>query len=142
MNEQRRQILQLLAEGRITADEAESLIDALEREQPKAPPGAAPRSKSRPKYLRVVVNSLDEFDDGPSRINVRVPLQLLRAGVRLTTLIPPQALTKVNAELDRVGVPVDLKELKPQHIEDLIDQLGDIDVDIDDPSATVRVYCE
>jgi polyhydroxyalkanoate synthesis regulator phasin len=36
MNEQRRQILQMLAEGKITADEAERLIDALEREQPDA----------------------------------------------------------------------------------------------------------
>ena len=43
MNEQRRQVLQMLAEGKITADEAERLIDALQREQPESPTGAAPR---------------------------------------------------------------------------------------------------
>jgi hypothetical protein len=38
MNEQRRQILEMLAEGKITADEAERLIDAVGREQPEPPP--------------------------------------------------------------------------------------------------------
>jgi SHOCT-like domain len=143
MNEQRRQILQMLAEGKITADEAERLIDALEREQPESPPGAAPRPKPRPKYLRVVVNSEDDSGgDGPSRVNVRVPLQLLRAGVRLTSLIPPQALTQVNAELHKSGVPIDLTQLKPQHIEELIEQLDELTVDIDGPDGEVRVFCE
>jgi SHOCT-like protein len=143
MNEQRRQILQMLAEGKITADEAERLIDALEREEPESPPGAAPRPKPRPKYLRVVVSSADNFGgDGPGRVNVRVPLRLLRAGVRLTSLIPPQALTQVNAELSKSGVPIDLTQLKPQHIEELIEQLDDVTVDVDQPDAKVQVFCE
>ncbi|MFC4560928.1 hypothetical protein ACFO4E_03540 [Nocardiopsis mangrovi] len=142
MNEQRRQILEMLAEGKVTADEAERLIDALERQRPESPPGAAPLPKARPKYLRVVVFSADPGGDGPSRINVRIPLQLLRAGVRLTSLVPPQALTKVNAELDRSGIPIDLTELKPQHIEDLVEQLDDLTVDVDDPDSQVRVFCE
>jgi hypothetical protein len=143
MNEQRRQVLEMLAEGKITADEAERLIDALEREQPESPPGAAPRPKPRPKYLRVVVNSEDDSGgDGPSRVNVRVPLQLLRAGVRLTSLIPPQALTRVNAELNKSGVPIDLTQLKPQHIEELIEHLDDLTVDVDQPDAKVQVFCE
>jgi hypothetical protein len=143
MNEQRRQILQMLAEGKITADEAERLIDALEREQPESPPGATSRPKPRPKYLRVVVSSADNFGgDGPGRVNVRVPLQLLRAGVRLTSLIPPQALTQVNAELSKSGVPIDLTQLKPQHIEELIEQLDDVTVDVDQPDAKVQVFCE
>jgi SHOCT-like domain len=143
MNEQRRQILQMLAEGKITADEAERLIDALEPKQPESPPGAAARSKPRPKYLRVVVNSEDDSDgDGPSRVNIRVPLQLLRAGVRLTSLIPPQALTQVNEQLNKAGVPIDLTQLKPQHIEELIEQLDELTVDVEDTDSKVQVFCE
>ncbi|MGI8329777.1 SHOCT-like domain-containing protein [Actinomadura scrupuli] len=143
MNEQRRQILDMLAEGKITADEAERLIDALERERPESPPGAASRPRPRPKYLRVVVSWTDvSGGDGPGRVNIRVPLQLLRAGVRLTSLVPPQALTKINAELASSGVPIDLTELKPQHIEELIEQLDEVDIDVDDPGAKVRVFCE
>src|ERR1700753_2196031 len=84
MDEQSRQVLQLLAEGKVTAEEAERLINALERVQPDSPAGGASRPKSRPKYLRVLVNADgDGDDDGPSRVNIRVPFQLLRGGVRL-----------------------------------------------------------
>jgi hypothetical protein len=141
MNEERRQILQMLAEGKITADEAERLIDALEREQHESPPGAAGRPKARPKYLRVLVEDNSD-EDAPSRVNIRVPLQLLRAGVRLTSLIPPQALVQVNEQLARSGVPIDLTQLKPQQLEELIDHLHDLTVDVDDPSAKVQVFCE
>ncbi|MET9595022.1 hypothetical protein ABZY45_29455 [Streptomyces sp. NPDC006516] len=143
MNEQRRQVLQMLSEGKITADEAERLMDALERDRPEPPPAAAPGPTSRPKYLRVVVDAADDAGgDGASRVNIRVPMQLLRAGVRLTSLLPPQALTKVNAELKRSGVPVDLAELRPQHLEDLIEHLDDIVVDVDDADAKVQIFCE
>ena len=139
MNEQRRQILEMLAEGKITADEAERLIDAL---QPEPLPTAVTGSKSSPRYLRVVVHAEEAGTDGPSRINVRVPLQLLRAGVRLTSLIPPQALVKVNSELDKAGVPIDLTQLKPQQLEELIDQLDEVSIDLDDPGSKVQVFCE
>ncbi|MDT0616055.1 SHOCT-like domain-containing protein [Streptomyces lancefieldiae] len=143
MEEQRQQILQLLAEGKITAAEAEALIDALEPEQSETSPRTGPAPKSRFKYLRVVVNSAEKAeDDGPTRVNVRIPLQLLRAGVRLSTLIPPQALAPVSAALSRSGVPIDLSELNPQHIEDLVEQLAEVTIDIDDPDTQVQVFCE
>ena len=91
----------------------------------------------------MVVSSEDNFGgDGPGRVNVRVPLQLLRAGVRLASLIPPQALTQVNAELNKSGVPIDLTQLKPQHLEELIEHLDDVTVDVDQPDAKVQVFCE
>ena len=142
MNEQRRQILEMLAEGRITADEAERLIDALTRERSQPPSAATAGPKSRPKYLRVVLNSDEGGGDNPTRINVRVPLQLLRAGVRLTTLIPPQVLVKVNGQLEKSGVPIDLTQLRPQQLEELLDHLDDLTVDLDDPGAKMRVFCE
>ncbi|HEU5025623.1 MAG TPA: hypothetical protein VFV01_11950 [Spirillospora sp.] len=143
MNEQRRQILEMLADGRITADEAERLIDALERARPGSAPAAGAAANPRPKYLRVLVSWADDSGgDGPGRVNVRIPLQLLRAGVRVASLIPPPALARINAELDRSGVPIDLAELRPQHIEELIEHLDDLTVDVDDPDTTVRVFCE
>lgn len=144
MNEQRRQILQMLAEGKISAEEAEALIDALEPEQPETPPGAVSGPKPRPKYLRVVMNSAEAAagGDGPFRMNIRIPLQLLRAGVRLASLVPPQALTKANEELSKSGVPIDLTELKPQHLEDLVEQLDEVTVDVDDPDMKLQVFCE
>jgi hypothetical protein len=99
------------------------------------------RSKSRPKYLRVIVIDNSTCED-PSRVNIRVPLQLLRAGVRLASLIPPQALTKLNEKLSESAVPIDLTELKPQQFTELIDQLEDLTLDVEEPDSKVQVFCE
>src|ERR1700742_2142523 len=100
MDEQGRQILAMLAEGKINANEAERLINALERHQAELAPVAGSRPKSRPRHLRVLAGSpAAASGDGPSRTNIRAPLQLLRAGVRLTSLVPPQAVTRINTEL-------------------------------------------
>ena len=144
MNDDRRAILQMLAEGKINADEAERLLSALDRSDP-APlrPVATAGSNGAPKYLRVSVDTDEPGDDGgPTKVNIRVPMALLRAGVRLTSLIPPQARDQVNAELAKHGVPFDIATLKPENLEDLIDQLSDLTVDVDQEKTKVRIFCE
>jgi len=142
VNEQRKEILQMLAEGKVSAEEAEQLIAALDRSQP-GPAGADTRPKTKPKYLRVVVESDDNFGgDGPGRVNIRVPLQLLRAGVRLATLIPPKALSAADDELRKSGIPFDLSQLKPEQLEELIEHLDEVTVEVDQPAVKVRVFCE
>lgn len=148
MNENRRQILEMLATGKITADEAERLIAALD----DAPPNgngtgqdAAPRRKL--KYLRVLVEAGEDMTGlkGPTTVNVRVPMQLLRAGVRLASLIPAQAHDQLDEALSRHGVPLTLSQIKPENLEELIDHLEDLTVDVDgkDGNTTkVRVFCE
>jgi hypothetical protein len=140
MNEQRKDILDMLAEGKVTADEAEQLIAAVERDQQPAASSLDTRPKGKAKYLRVVVDAVENGE--PSRVNVRVPLQLLRAGVRLAALIPVQALDRANAELNKSGVPFDLTQLKPEQLEDLVEHLDEMTVEVDAPDAKVRVFCE
>lgn len=137
MNDQRREILQMLAEGKISADDADRLIAALSR-VPAAP--ETPASPARRSYLRVLIDA--EEAGTPSRINIRVPLKLLRAGVRLAALIPPQALAKANEKLMVSGVPFDLTQLKPDQLEALVEHLDEVSVDIDSPDAKVRIFCE
>jgi hypothetical protein len=143
VNEQRRQVLEMLASGRVTADEAERLIAALDRGQPTSTATAADQPKPKAKYLRVIVESSDHFGgEGPGKVNIRVPMQLLRAGVRLASLIPPQALEHANEALRKQGVPFDLTQLRPQHIEELVDQLDDLTVHVEQPDVRVQVFAE
>ncbi|MCE7002373.1 hypothetical protein LWC34_05935 [Kibdelosporangium philippinense] len=135
---ERKDVLELLAEGKITADEAERLIGALERVQPAVVPDVRPKGKA--KYLRLVVDTQDAGER--TKVNIRVPLQLLRAGVKLAALIPPVAVDKVNAELTKAGVPFDLGQLKPEQLEELVDHLDDLTLDVDQPDTTVRIFCE
>lgn len=148
MSEHRRQILQMLAEGKISADEAERLISAVE--QPSAAPsseGSMAAGKPRPKYLRVLVDSEDDGGhEGPTKVNVRVPMQLLRAGVRLAGLIPAPALSRANSAMQEQGIPIDLSQIKPENLEELVEHLNDLTVDVDQKDANtkvkVRVFCE
>jgi len=140
MNEQRKDILDMLTEGKVTAEEAEQLIAALEQDQPPAASSLDTRPKGKVKYLRVVVDAAE--NEEPTRVNVRVPLQLLRAGVRLAALLPAPALERVNAELDKSGVPIDLTQLKPEQLEELVEHLDEMTVEVDSPDAKVRVFCE
>ncbi|MDP3855391.1 hypothetical protein [Phenylobacterium sp.] len=141
MSEDRRSILQMLSEGKITADEAERLMAALDRApRPAAGPEAGPRPRVV-KYLRVVVDT-DEPGDGPTKVNIRVPMNLLRAGVRLSSIIPPIAREKVNEAMARNGVPFDLNQLKPENLEELVEQLDELTVDVDQDRTKVRIFCE
>lgn len=142
MNDDRRQILDMLSQGKITTDEAERLLSALDR--PAATAAPAPftgANRAPPKYLRVAVDT-DEEGDGPTKVNIRVPMQLLRAGVRLSSLIPPAARDEVNAEMKKHGVPFDLSQLKPENLEELVEQLAELTVDVDQEKTKVRIFCE
>jgi hypothetical protein len=141
MNEDRKRVLAMLADGKITADEAERLLDAMGQPASSQLSGApATGSNSAPKYFRVEVNANEP--GGPAKVNVRIPMQLLRAGVRLSALIPPRARDEVNAAMAREGIPFDINQLKPENLDDLIEHLGDFNVDVDSGDAKVRVYCE
>lgn len=155
MNENRRQILEMLAAGKITADEAERLLAALEPASSVMPGygGAGSNgtkgapSAARAKYLRVLVEADESMtgNKGLTTVNVRVPMQLLRAGVRLASLIPQQAHDQLDEALNRHGVPLTLSQIKPENLEELIDHLEDLTVDVDgkDGNQTkVRVFCE
>ena len=142
MSESRRQVLEMLAAGRITAEEAERLIAALERYTPAAPE-TVPAVKR--KYLRVMVDS-DEPGQGPVRVNTRVPMQLLRAGVKLANLIPPQARAQVDRALHEQGIPFDMSGINANNLEEIINQLEELTVDVDvdehNQKVKVKVFCE
>lgn len=69
-------------------------------------------------------------------------MQLLRAGVRLAGLIPIQAREHVNEALREQGIPFDLSQIKPENLEELVNELTDLTVDVDDEKTKVRVFCE
>ena len=144
MDQDRRTILQMLADGKITPDEAERLIAAMERggAEPQPALGPAPARKPPARYLRVVVDTNEPDDDGPTKVNIKVPMQLLRAGVRLSSVIPAQARDKVNAAMAEHGVAIDLNQLKPENLEALVEQLDDLTVDVDQERTKVRIFCE
>src|ERR1035438_1639759 len=51
-----------------------------------------------------------------------VPMQLLRAGVKLASLLPAQALRSANHAMQQQGIPIDLTQIKPENEEGRVEE--------------------
>ncbi|TVR54869.1 MAG: hypothetical protein EA425_01225 [Puniceicoccaceae bacterium] len=155
MSEESRRILNLLAEGKLSVDEAERLLAAVAGVSGGTARGGGSRSagagaaveepvmvvkKAPPRFLRVQVRSSGDQD----HVNIRVPLNLLRAGMKLTALLPEEAREKVQAAMKEKGVPfdLDLNKMNPEAIEEVIEALCDFTVEVGDKEDQVRIFCE
>lgn len=143
MSDDRKQILDMLASGRITADEAERLIAALER-KPSAEAAPA-RTSGALKYLRVLIErEPDRTGDEQAKVNIRVPLQLLRAGVKLKSLLPEDARDQMNEAMRDKGMGFDVNQIKPENLDAMLASLNDLSIDVGkkDRKAKIRIFCE
>ena len=158
MSQETKKVLEMLASGQITTDDAEKLLEKLGtgssapvaaaseeaagpegKAAPQRPWGArtpardeAPAVGQKLRFLRVVVDSPDR-----DQVNVRVPLSFLRAGMKLLGVIPPQ----VSEKLAQKGI--DLSALRDLKGGELVDELKDLHVDVDGKDGEkVRVFCE
>lgn len=145
MNDERTRILAMLEAGKITAQEAERLLDALQtppdpepNEARGASPDAAPTGpRKNPKFMYVkVVSAVGD------NVDVKVPLSLARAGLKLTSLIPPLAMAEIDKHMGEQGVNIDFTNLKADDIEELIEGLTEMEVNVDSKNGdNVRVFC-
>ena len=148
MSEERRQILNMLAEGKISADEAERLLDAVgekksSSEPPKSETGAEAccetGSSKGPKCLRVTVKGKKGKGDN---VNIRVPLQLFRAGVKLGSIMPFDVSEKVNARLKDKGIDINVKDIDGDKLDKIFEALQTVSIDIDEDDESVKIFCE
>jgi Mrp family chromosome partitioning ATPase len=142
MSEERRKILNMVAEGKITVAEAEELLAAIgqKAEEPKKEEQRA-ADKPKPKYLRVVVAS-GKGGDAADCVNMRIPLQLARAGVKLAAIMPEEARQKVNQAFKDKGMNIDLDDLQSGKLDEILTSLGDCCIDVDGGGEKVRIFCE
>lgn len=139
MNDNSRRVLEMLSEGKVSVDEAERLLSLVD-EDPKGTAMTQHTGQARQgaaRHLRVTVDS-----DGGERVDLRVPLALIKAGVKLHTLLPEEAAKGIRKAMKKKGVDIDHLNLRSDGLEQLIDALSEIEVDVQDEDNRVRVYCE
>jgi len=139
MSEDRKRILKMVADGKISTAEAEELLDAMAKGSSNAEThfvsGAGFAKSKVPRYLYVRVT-------GPDTVDVRIPLGLVRAGMRLASLIPKPALDHINSAMKQKGMSFDLSSIKPAEIEELLKHLGEMEISVKAHDGhDVRVYC-
>jgi hypothetical protein len=137
VSEESKRVLDLLAQGKISVEEADRLLERLaggpRPAAPRVPPAAErPAPGGAPKFLRVVVNSVD----GDS-VNVRVPLALVRTGIKLGAMLPQHARERLHEK------GIDLSQLTGMESEEMVEALRELTVDVDSAQGdVVRVFCE
>jgi hypothetical protein len=141
MNTNQRKILEMLAEKKISVNEAERLMSLV---QPESGISGGATNRKTPKYLRVVIQPVgDNLDPSEcENVNIRVPMALLRAGIKLAAIIPPSAYNDVDSALKSKGIQIDLRDIKPEHVEELITALSELEVNIEDAKNRVQIYAE
>jgi hypothetical protein len=142
MSDNQKRILDLLAEKKISVDEAQRLLSLTEPEEDTGTgsPAQSAGAGGKARYFRVLVQP--EEGSGKDSVNVRIPMALIHAGIKLTSLIPPQASDEINEALREKGVNFDVRNLKPEDFEELVAALTDLEVDIKGGREKVHVYVE
>jgi hypothetical protein len=102
-------------------------------------PGQAEKPPAR--YLRIAVQK-GANECGPGKqVNIRVPISLVKGGMRLGAMIPGYG-DAINEQLRRHGVGLDLSKLSPENLEAALKDMGELAVDVDQGKAQVRITCE
>ncbi len=143
MSDNKKRILEMLAAGKISVDETGRLLSALGEESSLATEVNHKVPGRKIRYLRVVVDHLIDSERGtPEKVNIRVPVALIRAGMKFSSLIPEEASAQVDKALSEKGIKVNLKNFKEEDLEELLAALSDLEVDIDDGKGKVRISAE
>ena len=99
--EERMKILKMIQEGKISAEDAIQLLEALESAvsrpapsgqvpalpYPALPAGPAALGARSPRWFRVLVT---DVKTGKTRVNVRLPVSMVSAGIKLGARFAPQ----------------------------------------------------
>ncbi len=131
MSAETKKILEMLAEGKISAEDAEKLLDKLNASsgdataKEKAPDtGGAPK---QPRVMRIVVDR-----PGHEQVNIRMPMAFTRTGSRLMAVLP----LGVTEKLADLGIDV-------ATLGAMTGSMEDMRIDVDKGNGKrVQIFCE
>ncbi len=115
MREEELKILRMLEEGKITAEQAEKLLEALKKSDEEQT--IKPR---RARWLRIRI-----YEGGKEKptVNVNLPLALVKGltkmGVKFMNIMPE----RVRERMEEQGVDFDFNSITPEQIDELMNSL-------------------
>jgi len=134
MSVETKKVLEMLAEGKITTEEAERLLEKLNgvgaasEAGPKdraAESGAAP---GKPRMMRIIVDR-----PGQESLNIRMPVSFARTGTRLIGVLPvnvTEKLAEMGIDASTIGAVMS-------------GSMEDLNIEIDKGNGKkVKIFCE
>jgi hypothetical protein len=143
MSDETRRVLDLLAQGKISVDDADRLLRAIAAGQGRgADANAAQPDAAKRRWVRIAVHKPGHAGAHEKDINIRVPIAIVKSGMRLGALIPGMAGEQVSARLRERGLDIDFSKLDAAAIDEVLKEIGDTNIEIDSGKAQVRITCE
>jgi hypothetical protein len=134
MSAETKKILELLAEGKISKDDAERLLDKLSSsaagetsQKDKAAEGGPAVATPKPRVMRIIVER-----PGHEQVNIRMPLALTRSGANIMAVLPFGVMQK----LSDLGIDV-------ANLNSMSGAIEDMHIDVDKGNGKrVQIFCE
>ncbi|MDH4212076.1 MAG: hypothetical protein OEV79_11575 [candidate division WOR-3 bacterium] len=109
MSEERKKILNMVAEGKLTPEEADRLLDALKD------------AHGKKRFFRIRVYDKNNRDKPKVRVNI--PIAVLKLASRIGTAF--KGIMPEGMKMNMHGKEIALDEFTPEMIDSIIDSLGD-----------------
>jgi hypothetical protein len=146
MSDERRRVLELLAQGKITVDEADRLMRAVD---PRRNDTAADAPPAPPRWVRIQVIKPAKEGRESEDVNIRVPIAVVKGGMRLGAIIATFAGGKAAQQMKDRGVDLDLSKINGDfskmngaEFDSFMKSLDDVNIEVDDGRSQVRITCE
>jgi len=146
-----RRILDMLSGGKISVDEADRLLKAMSADPAAGTAATAPSpDTTRARWIRINIHKPAK-DDGhrPKDVNIRVPIAVVKGGMRLGALIGTFAGEKAARRMKAQGLDIDLSKINSDlsqmngpEFDEFLRSLHDTNIEIDDGNAQVRITAE
>jgi hypothetical protein len=135
MSEDTRRVLEMLSQGKISVQEAEQLMQAV-----ASPAQSTDEKSAEPRYFRILVNKPARDGKKAENVNIKVPMTVVRGGLRIGALFPG-FLARKKVQLGN-GTELDLSKVTYSDLEAMIKDIGELTVDVEGDDAQVRIRCE
>jgi hypothetical protein len=147
-----RRILDLLSQGKITVDDADRLIKAMSADVPAGTTvtETAADGGQRARWFRINIRKpASDQAHKPKDVNIRVPIAVVKGGMRLGAIIATFAGEKAALRMKQRGLDLDLSTINGDlsrmngaEFEAFLKSLDDMNIEIDDGRSTVRITAE
>ncbi len=135
MESERRRILTLLAEGKVTVTEAERLLDALKTDVSREETSGKKSAQS----LRVTITPRD---NSGKVVNVKIPLLIVKTGIKLGAFMPGKTQEQMQQAFRDRGISFNMNQLDGETVDRLAESLAQAAIEVDDEKGHIRIYCE
>jgi hypothetical protein len=147
-----RRILDMLSQGKITVDEADRLIKAMSADPPAetATADTVTDGRRRPRWFRINIHKpAKDQTHRPKDVNIRVPITVVKGGMRLGAIIATfagekaaQRMKERGLDLDLSTINGDLSRMNGADFDTFLKSLDDMNIEIDDGKSQVRITTE